>query len=212
MDYEPRNRTPNRILPVRGQSGRASAGRCTPPQSSPTVTAQSLLPLTYFQYLAHSSLHSFALPKWQSPCFQSVAHSFTKTPGVGGSTLKCYLRIRPEDAANPCTMNTSVKSVRNSSRINTYKIAGLKVVWNQYLQKNWGGRGLFSPRFRDRISGEESGHYQPRFIVDIGGGDDLYWPPFSPRWEFSPSGELRYFRGLQVEPAPGFLRWNPAGS
>jgi hypothetical protein len=40
--------------------------------------------------------------------------------------------------ANPCTMNTYAKSACNSSRINTYKIAGLKVVQNQHLQKNRG--------------------------------------------------------------------------
>jgi hypothetical protein len=72
-------------------------------------------------------------------CFQFVAHTWTKTPRVGGGTLKCYLIILLDRAANPCTINTSVKYVRNSSRINTHKNAGLKVPWNQHLQKKPGG-------------------------------------------------------------------------
>jgi hypothetical protein len=44
--------------------------------------------------------------------------------------------------ANPCKINTSIKSAYNPSIINTYKNARLKVPWNQHLQKNRGGTPL----------------------------------------------------------------------
>jgi hypothetical protein len=54
--------------------------------------------LLCFQQLAHSFAHSFAFPKWQSPCFQSTAHSLAKNTRVGGIPFMKnfkYLTIPP---------------------------------------------------------------------------------------------------------------------
>ena len=60
---------------------------------------------------------------------------------------------------NPSTINTSTKSTRNTSRINTYKIAELKVPQNEHLQKNR-GQGTPAPARNPRPSPDWKGVYQ----------------------------------------------------
>src|ERR1700690_909419 len=44
--------------------------------------------------------------------------------------------------SNPSRMNTYAKRAANPCRMCTYKIIGLKVPWNEHLQKNRGAGGL----------------------------------------------------------------------
>jgi hypothetical protein len=39
--------------------------------------------------------HSLAFPKWQSPCFQSTAHSWPKTTRGGGGAFMKYFKFLP---------------------------------------------------------------------------------------------------------------------
>src|SRR5271165_576319 len=55
--------------------------------------------------------------------------------------VRALLAARKEIVRNPSKMNTYTKAAANPCRICTYKIIGLKVPWNQHLQKN-GGRGV----------------------------------------------------------------------
>ena len=64
------------------------------------------------------------------------------------SVLPVAISVLPPRAPNTPTINTSAKCRRNTSQINTYKIAGLKVEQNQHLQKKAGG-GCADPAIRN---------------------------------------------------------------
>jgi len=115
----------------------------------PPLLKMALPVFKHLRTLSFTLLHFFALPKWQSTCFQSTAHSLTKTTGGGGAALQEKLEMSagtaPHDplrSENTIRMNTYVKSRRNSSGINTYKFAGLKVA--QRSERGVPGKG--SPR------------------------------------------------------------------
>jgi len=67
-----------------------------------------------------------------------------------------------------CTMNTYAKSASNSSTINTYKIAGLKVAQNQHLQKKWGPGVLMPTMTLPSISGHGGRMILHRILFESG--------------------------------------------
>jgi hypothetical protein len=178
-EFPPPEANPAELPPLLAAAkNRCQQSRCNPCRQAfaSRLTADPALPPRktqppFFQAFPHSCALRQNSPlvflvtstHWDNPyfdeltCFQLVAHTGTKTPGVGGGTFKRYLKIRLSISANPSIINTSVKSHFNPPTINTYKNTRLKVPWNQYLQKNRGGGGCeCNPLPRGEVPGKGS--------------------------------------------------------
>ena len=73
----------------------------------------ALLVLKHLQTLSFTLLHSFAFPKWQSPCFQSTAHSLAKNTRGGGYRLE--VKLECFDYSARCNDMTRATTAQNPS-------------------------------------------------------------------------------------------------
>src|ERR1700688_4764316 len=82
--------------------------------------------------------------------------AYTRRATVGAAAAApiepgCGLHLQPgrKTARNPSRMNTYANCAANPCRMRTYKIVelnGLKVSWNEHLQKMGGRGGLLLPK------------------------------------------------------------------